>query len=440
MNSTDANLTLESILPKGDLVPLELKNVNFSEGRQSYEWARLHMPSFVLAESYVKKKIERNNPFRGMYLAACLHVSKETAVLINSLHSFGMKIRLVAANPLSSQNEIATFLESEGIDVRASKGESVKEYKSEISSAAKSDPDFIMDDGGELHVAYAQSNRRSCVGGTDETTSGTIRLRALDAQEKLRYPVIAVNDSPIKHIFDNRYGSGQSAIDGLVRATGLLLAGKIVVVLGFGWVGRGVAERARGLGARVVVTEVNPSKALEAMFEGFQVLEMIEASKIGDIFLTCTGQIHAISTKHFKQMKHGAILANVGHFDQEINVKVLRELGRAKQVRNNVEKIEFRSSGISRQIFLLCQGRVVNLVSAEGHPPEVMQLSFANQLLSIHYLVANRRKLEGRKEKIIPFPEEIDYLVGQFALQGFGLKIDKLTNEQIKYGASFERM
>lgn len=396
------------------------------------------MPAFVLAQSHLRNTIRTKNPFLGLKLVACLHVSKETSVLIEALQSFGIDIRLVAANPLSSQDDIAAFLTKLGVDVRARKGESVQEYEKEISSAAKSAPDLIVDDGGELHVAYAHTRNASCIGGTDETTSGTMRLKSLDSFGKLRYPIIAVNDSPMKHLFDNRYGSGQSAIDGLIRATGLLLAGKIVVVLGYGWVGRGVAQRASGLGARVVVTEVDATKALEAMFEGFQVLEMNEAAKLGDIFLTCTGQIHVINLTHFKLMKGGSIIANVGHFDQEIDVNALRTLGKNDQVRENIEKIEFKTAGRSKKLFLLCQGRVVNLVSAEGHPPEVMQLSFANQLLSIHYLVSNQETLKNAKKKIIPFPVEINDLVGEFAIKGFGIKIDKLSKEQKKYGASFD--
>ena len=433
-------MPIESILSNANSHGLALSEIDLSErGRESFEWARSHMPVLTLAGEHIRKKMGRKNVLHGLRLAACLHVSKETSVLVNLLNSFGMKTRLVAANPLSSQDGIAAFLKGEKIDVRAQRGESVKQYESEILEAAKSKPDIIVDDGGELHVAYAQTKIDSCIGGTDETTSGTVRLRALDAQGKLRYPAIPVNESRMKHLFDNRYGSGQSAIDGLIRATNLLLAGKIVVVLGYGWVGRGVAERSRGLGARVIVTEVDPTKALEALFEGFEVLTISEAAKIGDIFLTCTGQVHVISSMHFKNMKDGAILGNVGHFDQEIDVQSLRKLGRVERVGPNIEKLEFKFSGMRKKLFLLCQGRVINLVSAEGHPPEVMQLSFANQLLSIYYLVANRNELAQREKKVIAFPDEINSLVSSLALEGFNLKIDSLNERQKKYGASFIR-
>lgn len=410
------------------------------KGRLSYEWARSHMPVFTLAEKYVRKKISRNSPLDGLRLSACLHVSKETAVLIHSFHSLGLDIRLVAANPLSSQDDIASFLSEQGINVFAHRGESVKEYSHEISEAARSQPDLIVDDGGDLHVAYARTRFDSCSGGTDETTSGTVRLRALDKLGKLRYPAIPVNEANTKHLFDNRYGTGQSAIDGLVRATGLLIAGKIVVVSGYGWVGKGVAERVRGLGARVVITEVDSIKALEAKLDGFEVLQMNEAAMIGDIFLTCTGQIDVINSHHFELLKDGAILGNVGHFNEEINTRSLYRIGeRVEQVRDNVARIELKSSGKARHVYLLNQGRVVNLVSAEGHPPEIMQLSFANQLLSIFYLVTHRKELGRKTKKLLTFPREIDELVSSFALQGFGLKIDELSAKQKKYAVSFTR-
>ncbi|MHB1868851.1 MAG: adenosylhomocysteinase, partial [Nitrososphaerales archaeon] len=389
---------------------------------------------------YVHKTIGKNNPLAGLKLSACLHISKETAVLIHSLHSLGLEIRLVAANPLSSQDDIASFLSDEGILVHAHKGETVEEYNNEIAQAANSRPDLIVDDGGDLHVAYAKTRLDSCFGGTDETTSGTIRLRALDKSGKLRYPAIPVNDANTKYLFDNRYGTGQSAVDGLIRATGLLLAGKLVVIAGYGWVGKGVAEKVRGLGSRVVVTEVDPIRALEAKFDGFQVLQMSDAAKTGDIFLTCTGQIDVINSSHFKLLKDGAILGNVGHFNEEIDVRSLFRTGESvEQVRENVAKIELKTLGKTRSVYLLNQGRVVNLVSAEGHPPEIMQLSFANQLLSVYHLVTHRKELARRKEKLIPFPTEIDDMVSQFALEGFGLETDRLSKRQEKYASSFTR-
>ena len=391
------------------------------------------MPVFSLAERYVRKKLKSAN----LRLAACLHVSKETSVLISSLNSIGFKIRLVAANPLSSQSEVVSYLSEIGVDVRARRGESVEEYQSEIIGAANSQPDFILDDGGDLHVAYSQTSSNTCFGGTDETTSGTTRLAALEKSSKLRYPAIPVNEAKTKHLFDNRYGTGQSAVDGLVRATGLLIAGKTLVVSGYGWVGKGVAERARGLGARVIVTEVDPIRALEATLDGYQVLQMRDAARVGDIFLTCTGQINVINSKHFGLLKDEAILGNVGHFNEEIDTRELLRNGiSAEQVRKGVAKIRLLNS---KSIYLLDQGRVVNLISAEGHPPEIMQLSFANQLLSIYYLILHKKELVKSPKKLLTFPNEIDQLVAEFAVEGFGLKIDKLDAKQNRYAKSFTR-
>jgi adenosylhomocysteinase len=378
----------------------------------------------------------RKNLFQGLKLAACLHVSKETAVLIRSLHSFGLEISLVAANPLSSQDDISTFLKNEGISVAAQSDESTSEYVENIRSAARSKPDLIIDDGGELHVAYASTSSKSCIGGTDETTSGSLRLKALDEKRKLRYPTIPVNEARTKHVFDNKYGTGQSAIDGLIRSTGLLLSGKTTVIAGYGWVGRGVADRARGMGANVVITEVDALKALEAKLDGFQVIPMIEAAKVGDVFLTCTGQIRILGTEHFRLMKDGAILGNVGHFDQEIDVSDLYRIGgKIENVRRNITKISLQD----KSLYLLCQGRVINLVAADGHPPEIMQISFANQLLSIYYLLAHRKELQRKKYKLLSFPEEIDQLITEFCLKGFDLRIDNLTRKQKRYSRSFIR-
>lgn len=393
------------------------------------------MPVFVLAEKYVREKITEKSLFSDLRLAACLHVSKETAVLIDSFHSLGAEIQLVAANPLSSQDDIVSYLTRRGISVLARSDESVEEYRNSIYSAAKSHPDLIVDDGGELHVAYSLVDSKSCRGGTDETTSGTIRLRALERDGRLSYPVIPVNEAKTKHIFDNKYGSGQSAIDGMLRATDLLLSGKCIVVAGYGWVGRGVALRARGMGSRVIVTEVDEIKALEANLDGFEVAPMIEAAAEGDVFLTCTGQIDILREEHFEKMKDGALLGNVGHFDREIDVARLYKLAKKKeQVRKNVLRIELKAD---KSLYLLCEGRVVNLVAAEGHPPEVMQLSFANQLLSLFYLLEHQEELQNVKRRVLQFPEEIDRLVSSFALKGFNLKIDSLTKAQLDYASSY---
>ncbi len=402
------------------------------------------MPAFNLAEKYLEKE-RKGNALQGLKLAACLHVSRETAVLVEALNRFGMKVRLVAANPLSSQQEIVEFLSEEGVEIDAKRGETVEEYEKAIERAAESSPDLIVDDGGELHVAYAQRTKlTTCFGGTDETTTGSQRLRALARSNKLRYPVIPVNEAETKHIFDNKYGSGQSGLDGLLRATGLLIAGKVVVVAGFGWVGRGVALRARGLGARVIVTEVNPTKALEAHLDGFEVKSMNDACKEGDIFLTCTGQIEVIRKEHFLRMKDGAILGNVGHFDQEIDVRGLYSQGtRVEQIGRNLSRIDIatRNGRKRKKLYLISQGRVINLAAASGHPPEVMQLSFANQLLSLNFLAQNRRRLARLRgeDLLLPFPKEIDELVSKFALRAFGISIDRLTDRQRKYAISFSR-
>lgn len=394
------------------------------------------MPVLSLAERFVRKKLS-SRQLSDLHLAACLHVSKETAVLVSSLTALGLKIQLVAANPLSSQSEISSYLSSIGVDVHAKRGESVKEYQSDISNAANSGPDLIVDDGGDLHVAYSRTKSDSCFGGTDETTSGTTRLAALERTSELRYPAIPVNEAKTKHLFDNRYGTGQSAIDGLMRATGLLLAGKTLVVSGYGWVGKGVADRASGLGAHVVVTEVDPVRALEAKLDGYQVLPMREAVKIGDIFLTCTGQIRVINSSHFGLLKDGAILGNAGHFNEEIDTRALFRSGNTiEQVRDGIAKITMPDS---KAIYLLDQGRVVNLISAEGHPPEIMQLSFANQLLSIYYLISHRKELARSTRKLLDFPPLIDELVAKFAVEGFGLQIDHLDQKQKKYSKSFTR-
>lgn len=405
------------------------------EGKRSHDWARTNMPAYILTEANLRKQIRKSgrNPFNGKLIAACLHISKETSVLVRSLANFGAQVVLVAANPLSSQSEVISFLRSTGIEVNAKRDETTAEYKNEIGKAARKEPDLIIDDGGELHIAYERSGKRSCIGGTDETTSGTTRLQALSRAGRLRYPVIAVNEAKTKHIFDNKYGTGQSAIDGILRATGLLLASKKVVVAGYGWVGSGVAARARGMGARVIVTEVDPMRALEAYLDGYEVLPMNKAAEIGELFLTCTGQTSVIRREHFLKMNDGAIVGNVGHFNTEIDVTSLFVLGtKLENVRQGLTRVQIGN----KSIYLLNQGRVVNLVSAEGHPPEVMQFSFSNQLLCLHYIASGKMKRENLVHGV---PEEIDHLVSNFALEAFRLKIDKLGQKQKKYAGSFER-
>lgn len=393
------------------------------------------MPVFLLAQRHIQEREKSRDLFRSLRVSACLHVSKETSVLIEAIHSLGADVTLVAANPLSSQDDVVEYLRSEGILVNAHSEETVDDYEQSIQSAARSEPDLIIDDGGELHVAYCLSDSCSCRGGTDETTSGTKRLRALEEAGRLKYPVLPVNEARTKHIFDNEYGSGQSALDGLLRATSLLIAGKVIVVAGYGWVGRGVADRARGLGARVVVTETEGTKALEAHLQGFEIIPMSKAAEIGDVFLTCTGQIEIIREEHLIAMKDGAILANVGHFDKEIRIPDLYKLAeRVEQVRKNVSRFYFDSR---KSLYLLCQGRVINLVAAEGHPPEVMQFSFANQLLALSYLLEHETELRSSSKKLLQFPQEIDVLVTELGLKGFHLSIDSLTESQKRYSNSF---
>jgi adenosylhomocysteinase len=404
-------------------------------GRRQFDWAKSHMPALILAKNYLVERGGKRT-LKGIRLGACLHISKETAVLIDTFSGFGMEIDIVAANPLSTKDSIAAYLSTLGIKVHGHSLETNAEYQSAIRSLANSSPQMIIDDGAELHVAYSLTDSNSCVGGTDETTSGTIRLQSLERKGKLRYPVIPVNEAKTKHFFDNKYGTGQSSLDGLIRATGLLLAGKLVAVSGYGWVGKGVAQRARGLGARVVVTEVDPVAALEAHLDGYEVRKMNDIVDRAEIFLTCTGQTNVLSKEHFKKMRDGAILGNCGHFDREITVGDLRELSASqREIKENIR--QYKISG--KSICLLCEGRVINLVAAEGHPPEIMQLSFANQLLSVHYLALHNKELKHQSAKVLPFPIEIDSLVAGFALSSFNLEIDHLNAKQKNYALSFNR-
>lgn len=404
-------------------------------GAEQFLWAKKNMPVLQLANNYLKRK-HAKKCLSGIRIGVCLHISKETAVLIDAFQSLGMKIDLVAANPLSTKDSIAAYLRSLGVIVRGRSFGSEEDYSSDIELLARSSPEMIIDDGGELHVAYSRTHGHSCFGGTDETTSGTSRLISLAKQRKLRYPVILVNEAKTKHFFDNKYGTGQSSLDGLMRATGLLVAGKVVVVCGYGWVGKGVAERVRGMGARVIVTEVDPVSALEAHLDGYEVKKMDEAASEGQIFLTCTGQTDVLTRRHFKRMRDGAILGNCGHFDREINANDLKTVSESKN-KVNPYMDEYRISG--RSIFLLCDGRVVNLVAAEGHPPEIMQLSFANQLLAIFYLASKKAELKDTSPKVLPVPRQVDDLVSEFALKTFGLGIDSLNKKQRSYANSFIR-
>jgi adenosylhomocysteinase len=388
-------------------------------GRLRYEWARRAM-------SIVEKAARGKKPLEGFRVGFCLHVTKETAVLVMAAKRLGAEVALCSANPLSVQDDIAAFLHSEGLCMFAWRNETAAEYRKCIRNLLAFRPDIITDDGGDLHYAAHAAKVRGIIGGTEETTSGVKRLSALERSKKLRYPVIAVNNARTKYLFDNRHGTGQSTFDGILRATGMLLAGSRVVVCGYGWVGKGVAARARGMGAAVTVTEVDPVKALEAKMDGYIVEPLERAAGRGDVFITCTGQTEVIRKEHFEKMKAGAILANTGHFDVEIDASFLYRNFKSVEVRPNVECFELGE----KKLYLLSKGRVVNLVAGEGHPPEVMALSFANQLASILHISKNHKKME---KKVHPVPESIDDKVAHLSLEAMGVEIDRLTTKQRRY-------
>jgi adenosylhomocysteinase len=370
-------------------------------------------------------------PLAGMRLGFCLHVTRETSVLVMSARLLGAEVALCSANPLSTQDNVAAFLHGQGVSVFAWRGETKREYDRCIRDIISLRPSIVTDDGGDLHVACHRAGAKGIIGGTEETTSGVKRLKSLAARGRLAYPVIAVNNARTKHLFDNRYGTGQSVLDGILRATSMLLAGKRIVVCGYGWVGKGVAARARGMGAAVTVTEVDPVRALEAKMDGFSVATLSEAAPAGDIFITCTGQKAVIRKDHFTKMKDGAVLANAGHFDVEIDVGHLYSAGsRPKEVRPGVE--QFVMAG-GKKLYLLSKGRVVNLVHAYGNPPEVMALSFANQLLCILHIAKNYKVITPAVHEV---PPEIDGRVACLALDSAGIRIDRLTLDQRKYRSS----
>ncbi|WP_338601187.1 adenosylhomocysteinase [Sulfolobus tengchongensis] len=398
-----------------------------NDGKKQIEWAEMHMPTLL----EIRKRFEAEKPLKGVNISAVLHVTKETAALVKTLKMGGAEVALAASNPLSTQDEVAAALVTEGISVFAWRGESESEYYNNIESIVKiHEPHIVMDDGADLHafVHEKMSSELKVFGGTEETTTGVIRLRAMEKQGVLKYPVIAVNNAYTKYLFDNRYGTGQSAIDGIIRATNILLAGKVAVVAGYGWVGRGIANRLRGLGARVIVTEVDPIRALEAVMDGFDVMPISEASRIGDIFVTATGNTKVIRVEHMLNMKNGAILANAGHFNVEIDVKGLKES--AVSVRNIRPYVDEYVLQNGKKIYLLAEGRLVNLAAAEGHPSEVMDMSFANQALAVEYLVKNKGKLQN---KVYNMPIELDYEVARIKLKSIGVQIDELTEEQKGY-------
>ncbi|WP_415281190.1 adenosylhomocysteinase [Candidatus Nitrososphaera sp. FF02] len=392
------------------------------KGGLSYEWATSRME---IIESIVKKNAAKK-PLAGFTVGFCLHVTKETSVLVMAAKKLGADVALCSANPLSAQDDIAAFLYDKGTHVFAWRGETASEYRGCVRRVLALSPDIITDDGSDMHVQAHKSRTKSVIGGTEETTSGVKRLRALESAGKLAYPVVAVNNARTKYLFDNRHGTGQSTLDGILRATSMFLPGTNVVICGYGWVGKGVAARARGMGAIVTVTEVDPVRALEAKMDGFEVMTLVDAAPRGDLFITCTGQTGVIRREHFSKMKDGAMLANTGHFDVEIDAAYLYSRSRPKEVRPGVE--QFNING--KKLYLLSRGRVVNLVAAEGHPPEVMALSFANQLLSILHVARNHEKMENI---VYDVPNEIDLAVAQGALAAMGVKIDRATEAQRRY-------
>src|SRR5437764_4555056 len=419
-----------SVLPQ---VSHDVKNIDLADlGKRRIEWANQSMP--VLQS--IRKEFIKNQPLKGVRIAACLHVTTETANLAITLRDGGADVVLCASNPLSTQDDVAASLVRDyTISTFAVKGEDNDSYYSHILSALDHKPHLTMDDGADL-VTTALTKRRDIVdgiiAGTEETTTGVIRLRAMAKDGALRYPIIAVNDAETKHMFDNRYGTGQSTLDGVVRCTNILLAGSKFVIAGYGWCGRGLASRAKGMGADVIVTEIDPTKALEGVMDGFRVMSMAEAAKIGDVFCTVTGNKSVIRGEHFELMKDGAIISNSGHFNVEIDIPALDKMSSSKRTtRNFVEEYSLKDG---RKINLLGDGRLINLAAAEGHPASVMDMSFADQALSVEYMVRNSKKLEKTVYKV---PEELDKRVAKLKLESMGIKIDRLTPEQEEYLAGW---
>jgi adenosylhomocysteinase len=413
----------------------DIKDKSLAEGgRRRIDWAEREMP--VLRQ--IMERFKKERPLAGLRVSACLHVTAETANLMKTLQAGGADVVLTASNPLSTQDDVAAALVNlYEIPTFAIKGEDNVTYYKHITAALDHKPHMTMDDGADL-VSTIHKDRRELladiVGGTEETTTGVIRLRAMAADKMLNFPVIAVNDAMTKHFFDNRYGTGQSTIDGIIRATNVLLAGKKFVVAGYGWCGRGLASRARGMGAQVIVTEVDPLKALEAVMDGYEVMPMLEAAKVGDFFCTVTGDLNVIDGHHFEAMKDGAIVSNSGHFNVEINIPALESMstGKPTLVRPFVDQYTTKDG---RKINILGEGRLINLASAEGHPASVMDMSFANQALSAEYMAKNASKLE---KKVYSVPADIDAEIARLKLEAMGVHIDNLTDEQVKYLNSWQ--
>ena len=408
----------------------EVKDLNLAPlGKQRIQWAAREMP--VLAQ--IRERFAQEKPFAGLRLVACCHITTETANLALALQAGGADSVLIASNPLSTQDDVAASLVADyGISVFAIKGEDVETYRRHVQIALDHRPNLIIDDGGDVTaelVQHRQEQLPEIIGTTEETTTGLVRLRAMSKAGVLSFPVMTVNDAETKHLFDNRYGTGQSTLDGILRCTNILLAGKTVVVAGYGWCAKGVAMRARGMGSQVIVTEVNPVRALEAVMDGFRVMPMAEAASLGDLFITVTGNKHVIRGEHFDRMKDGAMVCNAGHFDIEIDLVALQERTVSRQtVRPFVEEYRLQSG---KSVFVLGEGRLINLAAAEGHPASVMDMSFANQALACEYLVKNRGRLAPG---LHPIPAEIDEAIARLKLKAMGISIDSLTPEQIEYG------
>jgi adenosylhomocysteinase len=413
----------------------EVKDINLAEaGRQRIEWAEREMPVLRL----IRERFASEKPLEGVRLVACAHVTTETANLVRALQAGGAEALLIASNPLSTQDDVAASLVADwGVPVYAVKGESTETYNRHVRTALDFRPQIIIDDGSDVVATLIKERGEQgpeVIGTTEETTTGIVRLRAMEQAGVLPFPSIAVNNAQTKHFFDNRYGTGQSTIDGIIRATNILLAGRTVVVVGYGWCGKGVSMRARGLGANVVVTEINPIKAVEAVMDGFRVMPIREAATLGDIFITVTGNRHVIDGQHFASMKDGAIVCNSGHFDLELNLVVLREMSEPpKSLRPFVEEYRVKESG--RRLIVLGEGRLINLAAAEGHPASVMDMSFANQALSVEFLFKQKGKL---KPGVHMLPEEVDTEIAGLKLRALGISIDSLSPEQVEYLSSWE--
>lgn len=415
-------------------IKYDVKDLKLAEkGKLRIEWAVQSMPVLKL----INERFKKEKPLKGIKISACLHVTTETAFLMEVLKNGGAELALCASNPLSTQDDVAASLvKNTGISVYAIKGEDNKTYYQHIESVLDINPNITMDDGADLVSVLHKTKKdliKNIIGGTEETTTGVIRLKSMAKNRVLKYPIIAVNDANTKHMFDNRYGTGQSTIDGIIRATNRLLAGSIFVVSGYGWCGKGLALRAKGMGARVIITEIDPLKALEAVMDGYEVMPMSEAAKIGDFFCTVTGNTSVIREEHFKIMKDGAIVSNSGHFNVEIDLEGLKKLSKKiRKIRDFVDEYTLKDG---RKINVLGEGRLINLASAEGHPSSVMDMSFANQALSVEFLVKNAKKL---KIDVYPVPPEIDNKIAELKLESMGIKIDRLTKEQKKYLNSWE--